>query len=132
MEELRSLMEELIDLQTVQVQEKKDEIVLPEDGTSLTLLQKVYRSSGIPLMTRMRAAIAAIQFEHPKLAVTATVQAGDFADQLERAIERSRRVMIEAPIIEASPIENAPSNTTRPATSNGHKPTIPDRRYRRW
>ena len=31
-------MEELIDLQTVQGQEKKDEIELPEDGTSLTLL----------------------------------------------------------------------------------------------
>jgi hypothetical protein len=141
MEELRSVMEELIDLQTVQVQEKVDEIDLPQDGTSLTLLQKIYRSSAIPLSTRMRAAIAAIQFEHPKLAVTASIQAGDFADQLDRAVERSRRVlMIEAkPITEANVSSNAanvsanaPSNTTRPVTTNGHKPSVPDRRYRRW
>jgi hypothetical protein len=85
--------------------------------------------------------IAAIQFEHPKLAVTATVEAGDFADQLEQAIERSRRVMIEAkPIIEAntssdvSSEANVSSDTKRlhvPAT-NSVKPFVPDRRYRRW
>jgi polysaccharide pyruvyl transferase WcaK-like protein len=105
---------------------------LEPNATSLTLLQKVYRSSAIALSTRMRAAIAAIQFEHPKLAVTAMVEAGDFADQLERAIERSRRVMIEAkPIINVSS-DNVSTNTTRPAPSNGHKPSVVDRRYRRW
>jgi hypothetical protein len=50
-------------------------------------LQKIYRSSAVALSTRMRAAIAAIQFEHPKLAVTATVEAGDFADQLETQLK---------------------------------------------
>jgi hypothetical protein len=77
--------------------------------------------------------MAAIPFEHPKLAVTATIEAGDFADQLEQAIERSRRVMIEAKsIIEANTSSNVSSDTKRPAASNGHKPSIPDRRYRRW
>jgi hypothetical protein len=109
---------------------------LEEGATSLKLLQAIYRSSAIPLMTRMRAAIAAIQFEHPKLAVTATVEAGDFADQLEQAIERSRRVMIEAkPIIDTSSnTADVSSNTERPhvQASNGHKPSTLDRRYRRW
>jgi polysaccharide pyruvyl transferase WcaK-like protein len=113
-------------------------IELEPNATSLTLLQKIYRSSAVALTTRMRAAIAAIQFEHPKLAVTAHVEAGDFADQLEQAIERSRRVMIEAkPIIEAntsSDNANVSSDTKRPLASNGdgHKPSVPDRRYRRW
>jgi hypothetical protein len=61
-------------------------IELAPNATSLTLLQTIYRSSALPLMTRMRAALAAIQFEHPKLAVTANIQAGDFADQLDRAV----------------------------------------------
>jgi hypothetical protein len=84
-------MEELIDLQTVQ-QPKSDEIALPEDGTSLTLLQQVYRNPSLPLPTRMRAATAALPHEHPKLAVTTLVNVGDFADQLEKAVERSRKV----------------------------------------
>jgi hypothetical protein len=118
---------------------KADEAIeLEPNGTSLNLLQAIYRNSALPLMTRMRAAIASIQFEHPKLAVTASIQAGDFADQLDRAVERSRRVLM----IEAKPITNVSSNvsseadvssnTTRPALSNGHKPSVPDRRYRRW
>jgi hypothetical protein len=85
--------------------------------------------------------MAAVPFEHPKLAVTATVNAGDFADQLGKAVERSRMVsMIEAkPIIEgnvsASPTaSDAPSDTTRRhmQANGGGKPMIPDRRYRRW
>jgi hypothetical protein len=79
----------------------------------------------------MRAAAAALPHEHPKLAVTAMVTSDDFAIQLDRAAERSRKV-------EAKPITNvtatvSPSNTTRPVTNGGGKPpTIIDRRYRRW
>ena len=62
-------------------------IELEPNATSLTLLQKVYHSSAVALSTRMRAAMAALPFEHPKLAVVTTINAGDFADQLERAIE---------------------------------------------
>src|SRR5262249_175792 len=105
---------------------------LEPNATSLTLLQKVYRSSAIPLSTRMRAAMAAIQFEHPKLGVTGNVEGGDFADQLEKAIERSRKVaVIEAkPLIEANVSSDTKNAAVQP--SNGHKPSIPDRRYRKW
>ena len=112
-----------------------DAIELPENGTSLNLLQQVYRNPSLPLLTRMRAATAALPHEHPKLAVTATVNAGDFADQLEQAIERSRRV-------EAKPMIEVKANATANVSDNGSsdhvqvshngKPTILDRRYRRW
>jgi hypothetical protein len=119
--------------------EQAERFELEEGATSLNLLQAIYRSPAVALSTRMRAAIAALQFEHPKLAVTANIQAGDFADQLEQAIERSRKVIEPKSIIEgnvpnntANVSANAPSNITRPQPTNGHKPSVPDRRYRRW
>jgi hypothetical protein len=133
-------MEELIDLQAVQ-QPKSDEITLPEGATSLTLLQHVYRNPSLPLPTRMRAATAALPHEHPKLAVTTLVNVGDFADQLEKAVERSRKVtpMIEGTVTATANVSsntaNVSSDSTRPhvpASNGGGKPMIPDRRYRRW
>ena len=112
---------------------KTDEAIeLPPNATSLTFLQTVYRRADLPLVTRTRAAIAALQFEHPKLAVVATVDGNnDFAAQLDRAIERSRRVETK-PIIEGNVTANVSSASTRPVTNGGGKPTIIDRRYRRW
>ena len=113
--------------------EAQQTIELAPNGTSLDLLQQVYRNPSLPLPTRMRAATAALPHEHPKLAVAMTVNAtGDFAVQLDRAIERSRRVsMIEAkPTIEGSVASaNVSSGDTK--SLNG-KPTIIDRRYRKW
>jgi hypothetical protein len=62
--------------------------------TSLAFLQAVYCNDGLPLHVRMKAAIAALPYEHPKLAVTAVLDSSDsFAVQLEGAIARSRKVL---------------------------------------
>jgi hypothetical protein len=130
-----AMAEELIDLQIVK-EEDGERFELEEGATSLNLLQKVYRSPAVALMTRMRAAMAALQFEHPKLAVTANVESGDFADQLEQAIKRTRMVPDAKPMIDAKPSSDAvdvSSDTRSPhvQASNGGKPFVPDRRFRR-
>src|SRR5262245_58102065 len=100
-----------------------------EDVTSLKFLQTIYRNPEVPLPVRMRAAGMALPFESPKLAVVATLTAGDFADQLDKAIERSSRVM---KTIDHQPppstVTALSSDDTKPTTSNGHKPSVPDRR----
>ena len=106
-----------------------------EEGsmTSLDLLQAIYRNPEVPLPVRMRAAMASLPHEHPKLAVTTVVNVGDFADQLEKAVARSRMVsptMIEGSVTATA---NVSSDTTRPVQTNGGgKPFVPDRRFRRW
>ena len=98
---------------------------------AIDYLRSVYRNPLQPDNVRMRAAAIAIEYELPRLAVTATINSGDFAVQLDRAIERSR--MIETkPMIEGTASSSA-SDTPRPVTNGGGKPpTIVDRRYRRW
>jgi ActR/RegA family two-component response regulator len=55
----------------------------------------------------MRAAVAALQFEHPKLSAAAVVHDdGTFAARLERALERSGRALTNgdgAKLIEHEP-----------------------------
>jgi hypothetical protein len=119
----------------VEDEPKRIEIEIEPNATSLTLLQQVYRNPSLPLPTRMRAAGMALPHEHPKLGVSVTVNASDFADQLDRAVERSRKI---SPMIEAKPTEtaNGPSDSRRPhvqaSNGGGKPPTIIDRRFRRW
>ena len=70
-----------------------DSIELPPGALSLEFLQAIYRSATQPMARRLKAASIAIQYESPKLAVTAVVEGSDsLAAKLNRAIERSARV----------------------------------------
>ena len=66
-------------------------IELAPGETSLDFLRKVYRSVKQPMSRRMRAAIEALQHEHPRLGAIATTNmtGQDFTSALERAIQRS-------------------------------------------
>jgi hypothetical protein len=66
----------------------EEQIELAPHETSLDFLRKVYRSARQPISRRMRAAIEALQHEHPRLQATATTNMSgqDFASVLERAI----------------------------------------------
>jgi hypothetical protein len=102
------------------------EIEIPPNGTSLDLLQAVYRRSDLPLTTRMRAAIAALNYETPRLAVQALITEQDIATVLDRRIAHYQELqrangsskLIEA---EAEPIETEPIEV---------KPPTPTQRYR--
>ena len=90
---------------------KSQEIEMPADGISLDLLKAVYRNNQLPLTTRMRAAIAALPFESPKLAVTAMVSEQDFATLLDQRLKRMEAMKADA--IEARPqpqVESEASN----------------------
>jgi hypothetical protein len=65
-----------------------------EPRNALEYVQDVYRGRRIADPWRMRAAIAALQFETPRLGVVATTNLNDkdFAALLDRAIERSNGV----------------------------------------
>jgi hypothetical protein len=95
---------------------------------AIDYLRSVYQNPLQPDNVRMRAAAIAIEYELPRLAVTATINSADFADQLDQAVERSRKVIEAKPMI-ANISSDVPSDTPRP--SNGVKPMVTDRRFRR-
>jgi hypothetical protein len=98
---------------------------------AIDYLRSVYQNPLQPDNVRMRAAAIAIEYELPRLAVTANINAGDFADRLDRAVEQSRRVIEAKPITNvSSDTANVPSETK--ATNGVKPPMIIDRRYRRW
>jgi hypothetical protein len=92
---------------------------LRPDATSIDLLRAVYRSTSLPLPVRLRAAIAALPHEVPRLAVTALVNEQSFAELLEKRIKRME-AMNGQPPSQGPQIE-----TPKPL------PRIADRRFRR-
>jgi DNA-damage-inducible protein J len=65
-----------------------------------------------PMSRRLKAAVEAAPFVHPKLAVAVSISEADFASRLDRAIERSRLAR-QGQLIEGRAIE-------RPATGNNN------------
>jgi hypothetical protein len=85
---------------------RTEELECIEASSSLDFLRTVYRDPCQPLARRMRAAIAALPFEHPKLSVTASIGSNSgFAARLEAAVARSRKI-IEISSSESTHIEN--------------------------
>jgi hypothetical protein len=71
---------------------------MSDELDALGYLQGIYRGKIIPDGQRMKAAIAALPFESPKLSVVTSVAIG-FASRLEAAAERQGRSMV----IDATP-----------------------------
>jgi len=88
--------------------EEKEETLLElgPDATSLDLLRAVYRNPTLALSVRMRAAIAALPFESPKLAVTAMVSEQDFATLLDQRLKRMEAMKPDE--AKAQPVEMKP------------------------
>ena len=92
-------------------QKVEGQIQLSTNATSLDFLQAIYRDPTQPIQRRMRAAQAAIPFEHPRLAVVATTSSDDLADRLQKAIEGTAKIINTRPtqvlpppkVIEAEP-----------------------------
>jgi len=68
--------------------EEQEAIHIAPNATALDLLQIVYRSAALPLPVRMRAAMAAIPYESPRLQVTAVVSENSLAEVLEQRLKR--------------------------------------------
>jgi hypothetical protein len=114
---------------TETIYEKLDQIeqevvqVEPLDLDALTYLQMVYRGQIQAEGPRMRAAMACLPFEVPKLSVVASINdPAGFAERLERAIERSgvRPLMIEHRAIEHQSTPQ-PGDVTGPMTGTDRK-----------
>ena len=100
-----------------------DPLQLNANASGLEGLQAVYRNPSLPLQMRIRAMIAALPFETPKLAVTATVSENDFATLLDRRLRRIEEMKSKA--IETTPvIDGEKVDVHLP-------PVLPDRRFRR-
>jgi hypothetical protein len=69
-----------------------DAVIVARDATPLDFLTAVYRDAGQPMARRLKAAIAAAQYVHPKLAVMAQVGAGDLGARLDQIRQRTQAI----------------------------------------
>src|SRR5262249_31442836 len=80
---------------------------------ALEFLQAIYMNDELPLLTRVRVAIACLPFESPKLIATAVMNEGSFADLLERRLKRIEQMKL---------LENKPINGNATATDRTIEP----------
>jgi hypothetical protein len=104
-----------------------EEIEAPAIGrTSLDLLQAIYRCADQPFSIRMKAAMAALPYEHPKLAVTVALEGAEgWASQLQRCIARSRPVL---ELHRAEPIGSAHPTPQEVSAAASRRPLVSYRR----
>ena len=114
-ETVRAVMDRLEAQQAMALQ-------LRPEGNSLEFWQLVYRNASLDLSVRMRAAMACLQHEVPRLAVTAQITDQGVAELLDRRLKRIE----EMKLIEAKPPTNGAQTDAKPPL-----PRLPDRRFRR-
>ena len=107
---------------------KPEEIEIPPNGISLDLLRAVYRNPSIALPVRMRAAIAALPHEVPRLAVTAQIVDNDIATMLDARIKRFE----EMRLIEATNATKVIDAKPQPVETKPPLARTSDRRFRRF
>jgi hypothetical protein len=98
--------------------EAQQAIELKPNPTPLEFLQAVYSNEGLPLSARLKAAIEAAQYVHPKLAASTHVDGKDFAALLETRLAQLSQPKPLA--IESKPTSNATVESM-----------VTDRRFRR-
>jgi hypothetical protein len=81
-------MTETIGMVLDRIEAQQVPLEFPPNGLSIDLLRAVYRSPSIPLPVRLRAAIAALPHEVPRLSVVAQVNEQDFATLLDQRLKR--------------------------------------------
>src|SRR5262249_42829989 len=114
------------------IEDDPEAIEIGPNGISLDLLRAIYRSSSLPLYTRMRAAISALPHEVPRLGVSFLVNDADIATRLDKAIERVAAARAaDMKLIDAKPEPNTPTTNENGGSDARLPPPIPDRRYRR-
>jgi len=101
---------------------KEQPFDLGPNALSIDFLRACYRNNDLPLPIRMRAAMACLPFEHPKLMVAAQITENSLAELLDRRLEKIKQLQ-STPVIDAKPqqVEVKPS-----------LPRLADRRYRRF
>jgi hypothetical protein len=116
-------MVELSPVELIEAHQKRvdamngENLEVAADATPLDFLCAIFRDPQQPMQRRMKAAIEAAPYYHPKLSATAIMADGsDFATRLDQAIRRSGKVIEHSP----TPVE-----PTRPV------PMVPDRQFRR-
>jgi hypothetical protein len=90
---------------------REDQLNLGPNAMLIDLLRAFYRSTSIPLPVRLiiRAAIAALPHEVPRLAVTALVNEQSFAEILDRRLQKMEAMNGNSQPQTNLPIEAKPS-----------------------
>src|SRR5262249_5953245 len=109
-----------VDAALTKIEEARRQAEMIEcQGDALAFLKAVYQSPAVSLPARMKAAAIAIEYERPRLAVTANLEGKDFAAMLDARLQRLKDREREPRIIDKQPNPIAPILPT------------PDKRYRR-
>lgn len=90
---------------------REGEVRCPKDATPLEFLQAVYCNESLPLQARLKAAVEAAQYVHPRLAVTGIVEGQNIAALLEARLARIKKgeIGLNRPAV----IDAVPQNQSR-------------------